>query len=78
MGGGGEEQLNLSIVRLTRVTLWLQCALPLPCACVFAALYACAIAYWLSVAYREFLAPGQEVESAPLFPYFFPKKEKKM
>ena len=30
-----------------RVTLWLQCTLPLPYACMFAALYACGIAYKL-------------------------------
>ena len=30
-----------------RVTFWLQHARSLPCVYVFAALYACGIAYWL-------------------------------
>ena len=39
-----EENLNTPIAFDERVTFWLQHAGSLPCACVFAALYACAIA----------------------------------
>ena len=35
-----------------RVTFWLQRARSLPCTCVFAALYACAIAWWLYASLR--------------------------
>ena len=35
-----------------RVTFWLQRTGSLPCACVFAALYACTIALWLYASLR--------------------------
>ena len=35
-----------------RVTFWLQRTRPQPCASVFAALYACVIAYWLQCSIR--------------------------
>ena len=43
---GGREGEIVSILPIAideRVTFWLQCVWSLPCACAFAALYACAI-----------------------------------
>ena len=43
---------SLPLLVYSLVTFWLQRAGSLPCACVFAALYACAIAYWLHASLR--------------------------